>query len=212
MEKLTLPHNVTLCDRQRAVELIPDFRVKVDQVGSIKRGDWVRIMVEWQWQGKAPCEFITCLVSGVTPNAQGSLIKCRVLSQPDYTDKHSLRYGDDLVISPRHILIHDPMPTTAMDGKGNYYNLTPEQLEHNIATLLGGPAEPIAPTPGKQYWTRNGSIADVWTVLSDSHGDYFLGQAGGIRDIQWSTDGRHRQGNADLDIVKDPTASEVVGA
>jgi hypothetical protein len=209
-EKLTLPQNVMLCDRQRAQSLIRDFHPHIDQVGTLKRGDWIRCLIEWQERGEVRCEFISCIVSAVF-QANG-LLKCRVLQNPEYSANHSLKYGDDLTLSLRHIMVHDPMPTTAFDAKGNAYPLTPEQLEHNVSTLLGGPIAPVAPVPGKQYWTRNGSVANVWTILQDTNGSYFIGEAGGVRDIQWTPEGKHRQGNADLDIVKDPSASELVGA
>jgi hypothetical protein len=221
-EKLTLPQNVLLCDRARAHDLIPGFQPKIDQLGSLKRGDWIRILVEWQNKAEVHCEFVTCMVSGVVRpqpipgqfgESEALLVKCRILQDPMYKANHSLKYGDDLTVGTRHVLVVDPLPTTAVDQKGNTYSLTPAQIERNVSMLLAGPASAIPPAPGKQYWTRNGTVANIWTILQDQAGQsYFLGEAGGVRDIQWSTDGKHRQGNADLDIVKDPTASELVGA
>jgi hypothetical protein len=206
-EKQTLPQNVMLCDRQRAQVLIKEFSPAVNTLGTLKRGDWIRALVEWQQSGEVRCEFLSCLVSQVTPSG---LVKVRVLSKPDYTLNHSLKYGDDLTLSMQHIVVHDPMPTMAFDAKGNEYALTPDQLEQNIKTLLGAPAEAIPPSPGRQYWTRNGATAVIWTILQDEQGRFFIGEVGGIRDVQWFTDGKHRHGNPDLDIVKDPTASELV--
>ena len=192
MEKSTLPQNVMLCDRERAIALIPQFKTQLDQVAQLKRGDWIRCLIEWQDAGEVRCEFLTCLVAALTPSG---LVKCRVLSNPDYKARHSISYGDDLTISTKHIVVHDPMPTTAADAKGNTYPLSQEQIERNILILLAPSAQPLAPSPGKQYWTRNGTTAQIWTMLQDTGGRYFIGEAGGIRDIQWTPEGKHRQGN-----------------
>jgi hypothetical protein len=215
MEKTSLPQGVTLADRSRAHELVSDFKPQIDHLGILKRGDWIRLLIEWvlgqppAYSDQHGCEFLTCLVSSVA----NGLIKCRVLCAPTFTEHHTLKYGDDLTVSPRHVMLVDPLPTTAADGKGNVYPLSPEQMERNIRILLAGPAEPIVPSPGGRYWTRNGMVANVWTILTDPQTQqvYFLGEAGGQPNIQWAPDGRHRGGNTDLDIIKNPDQTEVLG-
>ena len=137
-------------------------------------------------------EFLTAMVNQVS----GELLKCRILSKPEYSVMHSLRYGDDLTVNAAYILEH----TKATED---------EKLK--TAYLLED-MKPMTPIVGKPLWTRNGGVANVWTLLTDAQGAYYLGEVSGVRDVQWKPDGSHRGGDPGLDIVKDPSASELTQA
>jgi hypothetical protein len=178
--------------------------LKTGTLERARRGDWVRFLLTWQaeFEGKLKLqhEFVTAMVSAVPGTS--SLIKVRILANPEQSTKHGLKYGDDVTLSLSQIIEH----VAAAEGET-------ERTAYLLTDL-----QPIAPIAGRAYWTRDGATAMIWTQLADQTGQYFLGEiswpAGfskaGERDIQWNTDGRHRQGRAGLDIVKDPSQSEVI--
>jgi hypothetical protein len=212
MEK-TLPMGVTIPDGSMAMSMFPP---KTDANGNVisgvilkngtleraRRGDWIRFLLVFP-QGSAESvkrehEFITAMVSSVS----GAAVKARVLTNPEQSGKHGLKYGDDVTLSFSQILEH----VSAAEGES-------ERTAYLLTDL-----RPISPLIGRTYWTRDGATALIWTQLSDQAGMYLLGEiswpAGfsraGERDIQWHLDGRHRRGNVGLDIVKDPSESEVI--
>lgn len=216
----TLPSNVFISDQQRARELLsPETWKTLKSEGEMKRGAWIKLLVEFQEHGEVKTELVTAMVAGITANG---LIACRVLSSPTFATKHSLKYGDDLVVERKNVLAltqpgrtcehcgaetpvgnwhGDKCPLCGKVSKVPYVPPNPDQL-------LAGPQPPLAPQPNKRYWTRNGTPAEVWTLLEGEGGQYWIGQAGDSRDVQWNRDGSQRQGNRDLDIVKEQGTQE----
>lgn len=192
VEKQTLPPNVTLLNQDQARSRHPDVKIDVGNLGRAQRGDWLRMLIEFPLGDGRSNEFLTAMVNQVS----GELLKCRILSKPEYSVMHSLRYGDDLTVNSAYILEH----TKAT-----------EEEKLKTAYLLED-MKPMAPVVGKPLWTRNGGVANVWTLLTDAQGAYYLGEVSGVRDVQWKPDGSHRGGDPGLDIVKDPSASELTQA
>ena len=192
VEKQTLPHNVTLLNQDQARSRHSNVKIDVGNLGRAQRGDWLRMLIEFPLGDGRSNEFLTAMVNQVS----GELLKCRILSKPEYSVMHSLRYGDDLTVNAAYILEH----TKAT-----------EEEKLKTAYLLED-MKPMAPVVGKPLWTRNGGVANVWTLLTDAQGAYYLGEVSGVRDVQWKPDGSHRGGDPGLDIVKDPSASELTQA
>jgi len=196
VEKQTLPPNVTLLNQDQARARHPNVKIDVGNLGRAQRGDWLRMLIDFPKGENATGplrgdEFLTAMVKTVSDG--GALIKCRILSKPEYSLIHSLRYGDDLTVHAMHVLEH----TKATED---------EKLK--TAYLLED-MKPMPPVVGKPLWTRNGGVANVWTLLTDAQGAYYIGEVSGVRDVQWKPDGSHRGGDPGLDIVKDPSASEL---
>lgn len=202
MEKTSLPQGVILLtpDQVRSRFANSDIRIDVSKLGQAKRGDYLRLAIEWPAEPKPASEFITAMVKDASPQLQqAGLLKIRILSKPEHPEKHSLHYGDDLTIQQSWVLEHAPADN--------------DEQRQRTAYLLED-MKPITPQPGKPYWTRNGSIAVIWTTLTDTEGGYLLGECSGMRDVQWSLNGTHRgtpirAQDPGLDIVKDPSASEL---
>lgn len=214
----TLPLGIVLATLSDAQALIPTLVPSVGQVDRVKRGDFITLMLKFApppvtyvdkegIQRTAPAdpnapkfktENLTCIVSGVASNG---LISCRVQSHPAYTAVHTVKYGDDFSVYPQYVIVHEP----AMPGDAS-------KTGHLLEDL-----QPIPPIVGKSYWTRDGATASVWTAMQAGQEDYLLGEVSwpsgvgreGIRNVEWLPDGRNRQGNRDLDIVRDPTVKMV---
>jgi hypothetical protein len=194
VEKI-LPAGVTILDINLATGKVPGLQLKIADLDKAKRGDWIRLVLAFPGKDGPQTEFLTCMIASKGANG---LIRCRVLSTPENSSVHTVKYGDDLTVSERYIVEHSLATSSEVE---------------TTAYLLED-AKPIVPTPGRPYWTRDGATAIVWTTLSDDKGPFFLGEIswpGGIgrqgqRDVQWAMDGRHRGGDSGLDIVKDPTA------
>ena len=193
MEKLTLPAHVALLNQDQARARHPNVKIDVGNLGRAQRGDWLRMLIEFPLGDGRSDEFLTAMVK---QPGDGVLLKCRILSKPEYSSVHSLRYGDDLTVGTGYILEH----TKATED---------EKLRtaHMLEDM-----KPMTPLVGKPLWTRNGGVANVWTLLTDAQGAYYLGEVSGVRDVQWKPDGSHRGGDPGLDIVKDPSASELTQA
>ena len=190
VEKQTLPVNVTLLNQDQARARHPNVKIDVGNLGRAQRGDWLRLLIEFPLGDGRANEFLTAMVK--EPGG-GAVLKCRILSKPEYSSVHSLRYGDDLTVGVAYILEH-----------------TKATEDENIKTAyLLEDMKPMVPVIGKPLWTRNGGVANVWTLLTDAQGAYWLGEVSGVRDVQWKADGSHRGGDPGLDIVKDPSASEL---
>jgi hypothetical protein len=190
MEKATLATGVVLLTQDQARSRHPNVKIDVGNLGMAQRGDWLRMLIEFPLGDGRADEFLTGMVK---EPGNGTVLKCRILSKPEYSTVHGLRYGDDLTVHVMHILEH----TKASEDE-----------KIRTAYLLED-MKAIQPTPGKVYWTRNGGVANIWTLLTDTQGAYYLGEVSGVRDVQWKLDGSHRAGDSGLDIVKDPTASEL---
>ena|SRR5579871_5436509 len=188
-EKNALPSGVILCTQDQARARYPNVKIDVGMLGNARRGDWIRLLVDWPDGSARSNEFLTAMVKEITQAQMASgLIKCRILSKPEHPEKHSLKYSDDITVSVSHVLEHS--------------KATDDQVR-TTAHLLDD-LKPMAPLAGRNYWTRNGSEAQIWTTMQDERGVYLLGQCAGLRDVQWNQDGTHRGGMAELDIVKDP--------
>ena len=169
MEKQTLPANVTLLNQDQAQARHPNVKIDVGNLGRAQKGDWLRMLIEFPLGDGRANEFLTAMVK----DTAAGLIKCRILSKPEYSSVHTLRYGDDLTVGVAYILEH----TKATED---------EKLK--TAYLLED-MKPMTPVVGRPLWTRNGGVANVWTLLTDAQGAYYLGEVSGLRDVQWKPDG-----------------------
>jgi hypothetical protein len=164
-------------------------------LGQAKPADWLVIGVEFpalpiedlddsKYIG-ASAELISCMIARVSP---GRIIG-RVLQSPEYSDSHGLKYGDLLELGPNHILVHTQCSQEEFEKArdGGLFNFAP--------------VVPIPPVAGRTFITRGGTKATVWTSRNDQAGQFFIGQAGG-RDLEWSVDGSHRQGQREFDLVQ----------
>lgn len=164
-------------------------------LAAAKAGDWVVIGVEFpslpiedlkdsKFVG-ASAELISCMVVRVPP---GRII-ARVLQSPEYSDAHGLKYGELLEIGPNHVLVHT--------------QCTQEEFEKARDGRLFefAPQNPIAPQPGRNYITRGGNKAVVWTMRNDQAGQFAIGNVAG-RDTEWNMDGTARNGARDSDLVQ----------
>jgi len=194
MADKNLPVGVVFVPLNNAVsEFQGKFTPNVSKMGLVKRGDYVKILLkfpEYPKESGNVHEFITCQISSVSPNG---FLRIRIASHPQFQGAHGLRYGDDIVIQQAHVLEHDPVTSEVAKA-----------TEHMLVDM-----PPLAPEAGKEYWTRNGDTARIWTLMQDQNGQYWLGEVKGrFTDVQWFTDGRNRQGDKSLDVVKDPTVSD----
>lgn len=164
-------------------------------LAAAKPADWVVIGVEFpampiedlkdsKFVG-ASAELVSCMVVRVPP---GRII-ARVLQSPEYSDTHGLKYGDLLELGPNHILVHT--------------QCTQEEFEKARDGRLFefAPQVPIPPQPGRNYITRGGNKANVWTMRNDQAGQFAIGQVAG-RDTEWNMDGTARNGARDSDLVQ----------
>jgi hypothetical protein len=249
----TLPLNASIVDSNEISSYVPNFVLKVGTLGTAKRGDFVRILTKMQvshhtgdpGEVMRESEFVSCVVTGKTP---AGLLKCKVFSRPEKTHLHSIEYGDELTLSERYILSHEPATDqTVAEVEPFLTGVRPQPIPINSEDAKLREASqklpPLAPQPGRRYWLRNGALVMVWTyqtqkaVLCSACSRQLLGSniqneqcpvtrtyhswveqersvwLGGGDDgsaIEWNPDGSHAGGMRDLDIVKDPKASEVV--
>jgi hypothetical protein len=196
MEKLTLPQNVIFLTLSEAQALNPELKVNVGDLGRIKPGDWIRLLLRFPMTEQVNgSETITCLVRSV--NRDTEIIRCRVISNPEQASRHSLAYGDDIMVHSRYVFEHTLSPAGEAER-------TAHLLEDQKPL---GQHEPLV--PGKQYWTRSGAVAVIWHATQDG---FLLGEVkptptqAELREVPWKSDGSHRYGNRDLDIVRDPSS------
>lgn len=198
MEKPSLPAGVFFCTIDQATARNPKLQIAIAGLGQARRGDWVRLLVDYPdkdaTSGRS-FEPVTAMVKEATPELhQRGLLKIRVLSTPERSDIHTIRYGDDILVQQSWIFEHSK--STDDNVRTTRHFLEDMQL--------------VEPQPGKRYWTRDGREAVIWTLMTDAQGAYLLGEVNGQRNIEWLPSGAHRTGLTDFDIVKDPTASEIV--
>ncbi len=224
----TLPPNVSIVSLSEATGILPGLEPRVGNLDKAKRGDYIRLLLKFpnppvtyrdkddierqvttytEIVDEKPVErplpkngheFLTAMITQVFATG---LIKCKVLANPSHAGVHGVHYGDDLTIQQAYVIEH----TVSAPGEA-------DRTAHLLAEL-----RPIAPAPGRTYWTRNGATAKIWTAQQDANGSFLLGEVSwpsglgqaGQSNVQWCPDGKHRQGDPGLDIVKDPSVSEV---
>ena len=179
-EKL-LPPGVSIVDSSEAGSLVPNFHLQVGQLNLAKRGDFVRLLLKFTEtrEGAEPnlkaFEFITCVVTSKTAAnglwpwiAMGPGLRCKVYSKPEKTRFHSVDYGDELTLAERHVMSHEVSTDKVIAEIQPFLSgVQPETVPINAEDAKLRQATqnlaPLMPEPGKQYWTRNGTLVTVWT-------------------------------------------------
>jgi hypothetical protein len=209
--KRAVPENIPCpgCNGQGKKRRISETRPVT--IGQAKPGDWVVIGVEFpaipiadlggeaaHYVG-ASAELVSCMIAKHDPTS--TRIIARVLQSPEYSGQgsdngHGLRYGELIELGPNQILVHNQATQEEFEKArdGGLFNFAP--------------VVPIPPVVGRQFITRGGALARVWTTRSDQAGQFAIGEIGG-RDSEWSMDGSQRQGRRDEDLVQ---FKEVVNA
>lgn len=184
---------LTLNDAISPYQLAP----KIEHLQSVKRGDYCRIVLQFPETpagSKNDHEFLTLVVREVTP---GGLLKSKVASVPQFAITHGLSFSDEITISSAYVLEHYSTPADQV-----------KQTERSLSTL-----PTLPPANGKEYWTRNGSTATIWTDMQENGTPFKIGEVSwpggqGMRDVRWFLDGRCHTKPGDFDIVKDPAQSD----
>ena len=220
MSTKLLPLGTAFADVSKALNLQPGFTPRLQDVERLKRGDFVRIMVLSPTQVADPpnYETLTCLVIEKLghPRPASCTVAVKIQSTPVFTYQHGLEFGDTITVQEQHILWHES--ATAEQVKQVEHLLTgvipePEFKDPKVAEEDRKLREviknlpPLAPEAGKRYWTRNGLSVGVWTFLQDQ--DCFVGGVTPNDTLRWKRDGTSLV-KRDFDIVKDPTANEVM--
>ena len=225
-----LPPGVVIVDSGEATGLVPNLPLSVAHLGNAKRGDFIRLLVKFTSPavpgfpaGPNPknqpaiaevpanpraTEFITGVIAGKTSNG---LLKVKVYSRPRNTQHHSVTYGDELTIAERHVITHEvSTPLQAQEVEHVLTGVIPEPRPINAedAKLRAATQNlpPLRPEAGGQYWLRNGTLVRIFAW----HAGVWVGGPEGGATLEWTPLGEHAGGNRELDIVKDPRASEVV--
>ncbi len=191
------------CKGQGTKRRVNDARPQT--LAAMKPGDWVVIGVEFPAlpiedaspaYKAASAELISCMILRAAPAAT-ALITGRVIHAPEYTGGHGVRYGDVLQLSPNNILVHS--------------QCTPEEFEKakDGGLFTFAPVNPIAPVPGRFFFTRAGERAEVWTTRTEGGSQFAIGKLKSGLDCEWNMDGSDRQGRRDNDLVQ---FTEVVNA
>lgn len=230
MAEKTLPPGVAIVDTNEASGLIPNLSINVGNLDRAKRGDFVRLMLKFKTPavpevpaGPTPnqpfipgtpenpkaTEFITAVIA--SRNATSGLTRVRVYSRPRLTQYHAVTYGDDLTLSDRYILSHEPStPELAQSLEPLFTGVIPQATPINSEDAALRTATknlpPLAPNPQQQYWLRNGALVTVYMF----HAGVWIGAGQDGTNYEWLATGAHAGGQRDLDIVKDPRASEVL--
>jgi hypothetical protein len=214
MDKI-LPAGVVIADINEASALLQNFTPKVGWLGKVKRGDFLRLLLRFTRpaSGDKPenpraTEFITCVVASKTDYG---LLKTKVFSRPEMTQFHSVTYGDDITVSERYVLQHEQSgPSQVQEVEPFLTGVIPisQPVNEHDAKLraVAQDLPPMAPQSGRQYWLRNGTLVTVFAF----HVGVWIGSNEAGATLEWTATGQNAQGNRDLDIVKDPRASEVV--
>lgn len=227
MAEKTLPPGVTIVDTNEAGGLIPNLTINVGNLDRAKRGDFVRLILKFKTPAVAEVpagnknqpaipgvpenpkatEFVTAVVAGRT---SGGLLKVRVYSRPRLTQIHSVTYGDDLTLSDRYVISHESSTPELAQSLEPLFTGVPEATPINSedAALRAATKNlpPLAPNPRQQYWLRNGVLVTVHMF----HAGVWIGAGQDGTNYEWLATGAHAGGQRDLDIVKDPRASEVL--
>ena len=228
MAEKTLPSGVAIVDTNEASGLVPNLVINVGNLDRAKRGDFVRLMLKFKTpaipevpagnknqpaipgtpENPKATEFVTAVIASRTP---GGLLKVRVYSRPRLTQYHAVTYGDDLTLSDRYIISHEPStPELAQSLEPLFTGVIPQATPINSedAALRAATQNlsPLAPNPQQQYWLRNGALVTVYMF----HAGVWVGAGNDGINYEWTATGAHAGGQRELDIVKDPRASEVL--
>ena len=219
MSTKALPLGTTFADVSKAFNLQPSFTPRLQDLERLKRGDFVRIMVMFRPDTPsemnpkpANYETLTCLVVDKNPPGHPPLVALKIQTSPAFTVKHGLEFGDTITVQEQHILWHESATAeqvkqvehllTGVIPEAQPVNEEDRKLREVIKNL-----PPLAPEAGKRYWTRNGLSVMVWAFLEDQ--GCFVGGVAPNDLLRWNRDGTS-QVKRDFDIVKDPTANEVM--
>lgn len=215
MAEKTLPPGVAIVDTNEASGLIPNLTINVGKLDQAKRGDFVRLLLKFKTPATAEkpenpkaTEFVTGVVSSRTG---GGLLKVRVYSRPEFSARHSVTFGDDLTLSDRYILSHEQStPAIAQEVEHVLTGVIPDAAPINAEDAKLREAAknlpPLGPNPQQQYWLRNGVLVTVYMF----HAGVWVGAGQDGTNYEWLATGAHAGGQRELDIVKDPRASEVL--
>lgn len=214
-ETKSFPMGVTYADVSKAMNMAPQFQPKLDTVQLIKRGDPVKVMVQFRpdtpSEGNPQPRAYEVLPAFVL-DRQSPIVTLKIASAPQYTHKHGLGFEDVVTAREDFILYHES--ATAEQVKAIEHLLTgvvpaaqPVNEEDRKLREAVKNLPPLAPEVGKRYWLRNGLLANVWTFLSGEN--VYLGNAPGWDQLRWNQIGASTT-NRDFDIVKDPSANEVL--
>lgn len=215
MSTKPLPMGTALANVGQAMNLQPAFAPRTNDVDRLKRGDYVRIMIQFRPETPSEAnpkprnfEMLTALVM----ERRSPIIAVKIQTTPSHTPQHGLEFGDVIHIQEQHVIWHEPAtPEQVKQVEHLLTGVIPEAQPVNEADRklreAGRNLPPLAPVAGKVYWLRNGLDAKVWGQNPD--GSFIGNLAGEAVPLRWLANGRH-ENNLDLDIVKDPTANEVI--
>ena len=215
MPEKILPPGVAIVDTNEATGLVPNLGINVGNLDRAKRGDFVRLLLKFRIPPTAETpenpkatEFITGVVSGRT---NSGLLKVRVYSRPEFTARHGVNYGDDMSLNDRYVISHESATdAVAKEVEHVLTGVIPQDVPINSedAKLRNAAKSlpPLAPNPQQQYWLRNGLLVTVYMF----HAGVWVGAGNDGSNYEWTATGAHSGGVRDLDIVKDPRASEVL--
>jgi len=215
MSTKPLPLGTAFADVSKALNVQPNFTPRLQDLDRLKRGDFVRIMVLFRPDTPTEMnpnppnyEMLTCLVTEKRP----SLVALKIQAASAFSVKHGLEFGDTITVQEQHILWHESATSeqvkavehllTGVIPETQPVNEEDRKLREAVKNL-----SPLAPVAGKRYWLRNGLVATVWTFLDQEN--CFLGGVTPNDSMRWKPDGSSLA-SRDLDIVKDPTANEVM--
>jgi hypothetical protein len=211
MPEKTLPKGVVIVDSNEATGIVPNLTLKVSQLEKARRGDFIKILIKFPEPGatKPSLEHLTCVVAG---RFAGGYSKVRVYSRPELTHLHSIDYGDELTIQDRYVLAHEPSNDKQRAAVEPFLTgIIPEPQPVNAEDQKLRDAvkhyPPLQPETGRQYWLRDGTLVQVFAY----HAGTWIGNpVGGGETLEWAMNGSSMTNNRELDIVKDPRASEVL--
>jgi hypothetical protein len=207
MEKTTLPPGVGFVLQGQLSMYRPHFKLNVGNLAKAKRGDWIGLLIRFplntfpSGEQIYSTEFLSAEITAVVNDT--GLVKCKILSNPVETSKHSLTYGDELTLAQAYILTYEE--STAQQVQQTEHLLTgvkpeakPINSEDQKLRDKAKSMPTVIPEPKKKYWLRNGTLVTVWT----NYGGEWIGVADDGTEMHWKQSGAHAT-DRDLDIVKD---------
>jgi hypothetical protein len=214
MAEKILPPGVTIVDSNEATGLVPGLTLKVANLDTAKRGDFVRLLVKFPnpaanvrpWIERLTCVVINRMAAGAGP------LRIKVYSRPEMTHLHSIDFGDELTVGDRYILAHEPSTEkqisevepflTGVIPETKPINAEDQKLRDAVKNY-----PPLQPETGREYWLRNGMRVRVFAY----HAGVWIGSpVDGGATLEWAMNGTSMTNDREFDIVKDPKASEVV--
>lgn len=222
MPEKTLPVGVVIVDSNEATGIVPNLTLKVSQLDKAKRGDFVQLLLKFRvpYQNGLPqapkeSERLTCVVVGrysYQGGAKTGMLKVKVYSRPEMTQVHSIDYGDELTVGDRYVITHESStPKQISEVEPFLTGVLPENKPINAEDQKLRDAvknyPPLQPETGREYWLRDGTLVVVFAYLK---GVWIGRPVAGGEVLEWAMNGSSMTNNRELDIVKDPRASEVV--